>query len=133
MNRTIAIQGFFFFLVISQVPATDLAHSTRVQKLLRRLQAAISTYGKSRQNSFKTTEIRQFQGSTNYTEDGRIEIHVPPPVSADYDDAVMAHELMHVILNARGFAGVIINGQFERYFAPNVMLLFGPAYTPAAK
>ena len=77
-----------------------------------------STYSKSVQGLFKeaqATDARPIivktipsspgflQGHTNGEAD-RIEITVMAGVSRDYDDALLAHELFHVILNSRGFA-----------------------------
>lgn len=77
--------------------------------------------------SFVTSrDTGQFQGFTNYTDDRRIEINIPPLTSRGYDDSLKAHELTHVILNARGFVGVFF-GEFGQYVAPNVADLFDGA------
>jgi hypothetical protein len=77
-----------------------------------------STYSKSVQDLFKRAQAtdarpiivktipsspQPLQGHTNGEAD-RIEITVMAGVSRDYDDALLAHELFHVILNSRGFA-----------------------------
>jgi hypothetical protein len=133
VKRFIGFQVLICTLVVSAAWASDSAYSPRIQKLLREARTTEARYGKNRPISFKTTEIGKLQGYTNYPDDGHIEIHIPPPISPDYDDAILAHELIHVILNARGFAGVIVNGQFERYLGRNARALFGAAYTPEAK
>jgi hypothetical protein len=133
MKRFVFCQLVICMLMVSAAWASDSAYSPRIQKLLREARAAEAKYGKNRPISFKTTEIGQFQGFSDLTKDDRIEIHIPPRIAPDYDDAILAHELMHVILNARGFAGAIDKGEFEPYLAPNARALFGTSYTAAMK
>lgn len=113
-------------LLVSQCWPSDAVYSLRIQKLLKEARAAEAT-GRNWPIGFVTSsDTRQFLGFTNYTEDRRIEINIPPLTSPDYDDSLKAHELTHVILNARGFAGVFF-GEFGQYVAPNVADLFDGA------
>ena len=94
-----------WLLLVSQCWPSDAAYSPRIKKLLKEAQAAEAKAGTNRPISFVTsTDIGSFQGDTTY--DGQIVIRVPPASAPEYDDALKAHELTHVILNARGFAGV---------------------------
>src|SRR5205814_9718593 len=56
-----------------------------------------------------------------------ITVTVPPPSgSREYDDAIKAHELFHIILNSRGFAGIGFSSP------PGAANLFPPSMRPDA-
>lgn len=54
-------------------------------------------------NTVSASSSQAFQGTTNREAD-RIVITVTAGISRDYDDALLAHELLHVILDNKGFA-----------------------------
>ena len=94
-----------WFFLVSHWPS-DSVYSPRIQRLLKEAQTAEAKAGTNRRIIFETSNsIGNFQGDTTYSE-GVIVIRVPPITSREYDDALKAHELTHIILNARGFAGV---------------------------
>ena len=104
LNRATTI---VWLLLVSQCWPSDAGYSQRLRQLLKDAQTAEVEAGTHRPITFETsTDLRGLQGATNYTDDGRIVIKIPPASSPEYDDALKAHELTHVILNARGFAGV---------------------------
>jgi hypothetical protein len=103
--RFVSITTLIWLLLVSQCWPSDAGYSLRIQKLLKEARAAEATAGNRSITFETTTDLEGLQGGTNYS-DGRIVIKIPPASSPEYDDALKAHELTHVILNARGFAGV---------------------------
>ena len=109
MTRATSLVGLLLALALgcpSALPycwcsAIPSAYSKSVQVLFKKVQATSS-------RPIIVTTIppsgpKPFQGQTNADAKG-IEITVTAGVSRDYDDALLAHELLHVILNNRGFA-----------------------------
>jgi hypothetical protein len=73
---------------------------------MREVTAAKGKAGEHRQLRFVTpADTGILEGSVSYNSE--IVITIPPPSgSQDYDEAIKAHELFHIILNSRGFAGI---------------------------
>jgi hypothetical protein len=93
-------------LLVSQCCAADLApkHS-KIEKLIEEVNGAKDEAGEHRNIVFVTKAATYLEGNVDY--ESEIIVTVPPPSgSQDYDDAIKAHELFHIILNSRGFAGI---------------------------
>ncbi len=88
-------------LVLQCWPSDAPNYSKRIQALLGEVKAVTD-----KQIIIKTIPAtpQALQGHSNEFTD-RIVITIMSGVSPDYDDALLAHELFHVILNSRGFAG----------------------------
>jgi hypothetical protein len=81
----------------AEIPDT---YSKPVQELFKEAQATSSRLIILK--AIPSKPLQPLQGHTNGDPD-RIEITITAGVSRDYDDAVLAHELLHVILNNKGF------------------------------
>jgi hypothetical protein len=105
--------------------------SLALQKLLRQAQSGSSVPIRIETYTPDPSNPAAFQGRTQYRTD-EIEISVASGVSKSYDEALLAHELFHVILRNKGFnAGV---GLAPGYVIPGVsasdtVRYFGPIET----
>jgi hypothetical protein len=93
---------------------------TPIEKLMQEVNAAKEEAGDHRLIHFVTSADTRFrEGSVDSSLPSEIVINLAPPSgSQDYDDALKAHELFHIILNIRGFSGT------EVFPAPNAAILF---------
>ena len=82
----------------SEIPK---GYSKSVQSLFHEAEAASARPILIKQVPSSSTQA--FQGATDMQPD-RVAIAVTAGISRDYDDAVLAHELLHVILNVKRFA-----------------------------
>jgi len=113
--ESLNMQSVFFrgprFVVISLVCSAVIpacwslaipnSYSKPVQSLFQEAQA---TSGRPILiNTVPPSSSQAFQGTTNGEAD-RMVITVKAGISGDYDDALLAHELLHVILNNKRFA-----------------------------
>ena len=76
--------------------------SLALQKLLREAQSGSSVPIRIETYTPDPSNPAAFQGQTRYDPD-EIEIHVASGVSKSYDEALLAHELFHVVLHNKGF------------------------------
>ncbi len=97
----LAVIGFLLFTQCWSTPIPS-SHSKRIQTLLREAQASTSL-----PIVIKLVPVslspRKFQGHTNY-EERQIVVTAGMGVSPEYDEAILAHELFHVVLNNKHFA-----------------------------
>ncbi len=102
--------------------------SLALQKLLREAQNGSSVHIRIETYTTDPSKLAAFQGQTRYGTD-EIEIDVASGVSKSYDEALLAHELFHVVLHNKGFnpgvklaPGYVIPGlstpDTDRFLAP---------------
>jgi hypothetical protein len=95
-------------LLLSEGWPQDASYSKRVQKILADARAALVAASDARTLTIEPTSTlglsQDAQGDTAYYF-FRIVITVHFRTAPEYDDALVAHELTHVILNSRKFVG----------------------------
>src|SRR5438067_13904269 len=118
--RFISLMTVTWLLLVSQCWASEPApkHS-KIEKLMQEVNAAKEQAGEHRKIILVTEPATFLEGNVSYNSE--IVVTLPPPNgSQDYDYAIKAHELFHIILNSRGFVGIGFSP------APNAANLFPP-------
>ncbi len=77
--------------------------SLTLQKLLREAESGSSVPIRIEAYTPDPSKPAAFQGQTRGYDTDEIEIHVASGVSKSYDEALLAHELFHVVLHNKGF------------------------------